>query len=65
MEMKGVLTIAMMMLAATLLVLPVSGAFAVTGIDPDRGNNTGWVYVDLSGTDLPTGFQRESYDGRT
>ena len=56
MEMKGVLTIAMILLAATLLVLPVSGAFAVTGIDPDRGNNTGWVYVDLSGTDLPMDF---------
>jgi PKD repeat protein len=56
MDMKGVLNIGMIMLAATLLVLPVSGAFAVTGIDPDRGNNTGWVYVDLSGTDLPVDF---------
>ena len=55
MNMKGVLNIAMMMLAATLLVLPVSGAFAVTGISPDRGFNTGLVFVNnLSGTDLPT-----------
>jgi len=45
----------MMMLAATLLVLPVSGAFAVTNISPDRGFNTGLVFVNnLSGTDLPT-----------
>jgi PKD repeat protein len=53
MHMKGVLTITMMMLAAALLVLPVSGAFAVTGISPDSGINTGVVLVDLSGTDLP------------
>ncbi|MDD1708594.1 MAG: hypothetical protein LUQ33_05435, partial [Methanoregulaceae archaeon] len=55
MNMKGVLNIVMMMLAATLLVLPVSGAFAVTGISPDSGINTGTVFItDLSGTDLPT-----------
>ena len=54
MNMKGVLNIVMMMLAATLLVLPVSGAFAVTGITPDSGINTGPVFVtNLSGTDLP------------
>jgi hypothetical protein len=54
MDMKGVLNIVMIILAATLLIIPVSGAFAVTGINPDRGNNTGVVLVDLSGTDLPT-----------
>jgi len=54
MNMKGVLNIVMMMLAATLLVLPVSGAFAVTGITPDSGVNTGSVFItNLSGTDLP------------
>jgi PKD repeat protein len=54
MNMKGVLQITILMLAATLLVLPVSGAFAVTGITPDTGINTGTVFVtNLSGTDLP------------
>jgi PKD repeat protein len=54
MNMKGVLHISFMMLAATLLVLPVSGAFAVTGINPDEGYNTGLVFItNLSGTDLP------------
>ena len=54
MNMKGVLQITILMLAATLLVLPVSGAFTVTGITPDTGINTGTVFVtNLSGTDLP------------
>ena len=52
--MKGVLQIAIVMLAATLLVLPVSGAFAVTNITPGNGLNTGTVFItNLSGTDLP------------
>ncbi len=55
MNMKGVLTIVMLLLAATLLVLPVSGAFEVTGINPDSGTNTKeLVEVTLSGTELPT-----------
>jgi len=42
------------MLAATLLVLPVSGAFAVTGINPNEGTNIGLIYIpNLAGTDLP------------
>ena len=54
MNMKGVLHISFLMLAATLLVLPVSGAFAVTGINPDQGLNTDLVWINnLSGTDLP------------
>ncbi len=54
MNMKGVLHISFLMLAATLLVLPVSGAFAVTGINPDQGFNTDLVWINnLSGTDLP------------
>ncbi|HNO07917.1 MAG TPA: PKD domain-containing protein [Methanoregulaceae archaeon] len=54
--MKGVMCTVILLLAATLLVLPVSGAFTVTGIDPDRGNNTGWVYVDVTGNELPEAF---------
>lgn len=54
MNMKGVLQISLLMLAATLLVLPVSGAFAVTDINPDQGINTGSVFItNLSGTNLP------------
>jgi len=54
MNMKGVLTLVMLLLAATLLVLPVSGAFEVTGINPDSGINTKeLVEVTLSGTELP------------
>lgn len=54
MNMKGVLQIALVMLAATLLVLPVSGTFAVTGITPDTWVNTGTVFItNLSGTDFP------------
>jgi len=56
MNMKGVMCTVILLLAATLLVLPVSGAFTVTGIDPDRGNNTGWVYVDVTGNELPEAF---------
>jgi PKD repeat protein len=55
MNMKGVLTIVMLLLAATLIVLPVSGVFEVTGIDPGSGTNTKeLVEVTLSGTELPT-----------
>jgi PKD repeat protein len=55
MNMKGVLQITILMLAATLLVLPVSGAFTVTGITPDTGINTDPpVFItNLSGTELP------------
>jgi len=56
MNMKGVMCTVILLLAVTLLVLPVSGAFTVTGIDPDRGNNTGWVYVDVTGNELPEAF---------
>ena len=54
MNMKGVMCTVILLLAATLLVLPVSGAFNVTGINPDRGNNTALpVLVDITGNDLP------------
>jgi len=54
MNMKGVMCTVILLLAVTLLVLPVSGAFTVTGIDPDRGNNTALpVLVDITGNDLP------------
>ena len=56
MNMKGVMYTVILLLAATMLVLPVSGAFTVTGISPDRGNNTDWVYVDVTGTELPEAF---------
>ena len=56
MNMKGVMYTVILLLAATMLVLPVSGAFTVTGISPDRGNNTDWVYVDVTGTELPDEF---------
>ena len=49
MNMKGVMCTVILLLAATLLVLPVSGAFTVTGINPDRGDNTALpVLVDIT-----------------
>ena len=55
MNRKGVIHTVLLMLAVTLLVLPVSGAFTVTGIIPQEGLNTGSVFIsNLSGTDLPT-----------
>ncbi|OPZ44275.1 MAG: PKD domain protein [Euryarchaeota archaeon ADurb.BinA087] len=56
MNMKGVMCTVILLLAATLLVLPVSGAFNVTGTNPVNGTNTGWVYVDISGNELPEEF---------
>ncbi|HPH34881.1 MAG TPA: PKD domain-containing protein [Methanoregulaceae archaeon] len=56
MNMKGVMCTVILLLAATLLVLPVSGAFNVTGINPVNGTNTGWVYVDVTGNELPEEF---------
>ena len=54
MNRKGVMHTVLLMLAVTLLVLPVSGAFEVTGIIPGEGLNTGQVFIsNLSGTDLP------------
>ena len=54
MNRKGVIHTVLLMLAVTVLVLPVSGAFAVTGISPDQGLNTGSVFIsNLAGTDLP------------
>jgi len=54
MNRKGVIHTVLLMLAVTLLVLPVSGAFTVTGIFPEDGLNTGSVFIsNLAGTDLP------------
>jgi len=54
MNRKGVIHTVLLMLAVTLLVLPVSGAFAVTSIIPQDGLNTGPVFIsNLAGTDLP------------
>ncbi|MFA5296037.1 MAG: PKD domain-containing protein [Methanoregulaceae archaeon] len=55
MNRKGVIHTVLLMLAVTLLVLPVSGAFAVTDIFPEEGLNNGSVFIsNLAGTDLPT-----------
>ena len=55
MNRKGVIHTVLLMLAVTLLVLPVSGAFTVTGIFPEEGLNNGSVFIsNLAGTDLPT-----------
>jgi len=54
MNRKGVIHTVLLMLAVTLLVLPVSGAFEVTGIIPGQGLNNETVFIsNLSGTDLP------------
>jgi PKD repeat protein len=50
--MKRILTSLLVMLVFSLLMLP-AGAFTITGISPDNGVNTGLVFTNLTGTDLP------------
>jgi PKD repeat protein len=52
MNMKRILLSSLVMLVLSLLVLP-GGALNVTGISPHSGVNTGMVFTNLSGTDLP------------
>jgi hypothetical protein len=51
--MKRILLSSLVILVFSLLVFP-TGATTVTGINPDKGVNTGVVFItDLSGTDFP------------
>ena len=50
--MKRILMSLLAILVLSLLMLP-AGAFTITGITPDSGVNTGLVFTNLTGTDLP------------
>jgi PKD repeat protein len=50
--MKRILTSLLVILVLSLLMLP-AGAFTITAITPDSGVNTGLVFTNLTGTDLP------------
>jgi PKD repeat protein len=50
--MKRILYSSLVMLVLSLLMLP-AGAFTLTGTTPDRGVNTGMVFTNLTGADLP------------